>query len=175
MVSKETKKNLMYLSGEDFYLFCYAVLITLDSLDCKSGKFFKDYRKLAFIIDFINDDKLTYILENSAEHKINPIDKEYLFNSYSNGMMRRSEILKLLFTLEKRGFLDLEKGNISSLVNVSLNKDKVPEDFFDKSIFTVEYNNFKSFKRNIKRLSTLTLDTMLNRIYTERGIKTWAI
>jgi hypothetical protein len=175
MKNSNVKKGLMYLSGEDFYLFCYAVIITLDSLKCNDGKYFKDYRKLAFIIDFIKDERLIYILNNLDSESHNNIDKEYLFNSYSNGLTRRSEDLKLLFTLEKKGFISLEKGNISSLVNVSLNKKNLPKSFFDKTIFGNEYDNLNSLKTSVKRLSTLTLDTMLGKIYRERGIKTWAI
>jgi len=165
----------MYLSGEDFYLFCYSVIIILDCLNCKDGRYFKDYRKLAFIIDFIKDERLVYILNNLDTVSPNNIDKEYLFNSYSNGLTRRSEILKLLFTLEKKGFISLEKGNISSLVNVTLNKKHLPNSFIDKDIFNKEYNNLNGLKSSIKRISTLTLDTMLGKIYRDRGIKTWAI
>ena len=175
MKNKEVKKSLMYLSGEDFYLFCYAVFIALDSLNCKNGKYFSDYRKLAFLIEFIKDEKLNYIISNSSEKSLNPIDKEYLFRSYSVGLGRRSEILKLLFTLEKRNYVILDKGNTRSLVNVSLNNEAIPEGFFNKEVFSKEYRNMAIFSGYVKRLSVLKLDTMIERVYRNNGISTWAI
>lgn len=171
----KTKKRLMYLSGEDFYVFCYTVIIALDHLKCVDGKYFKDYRKLAFIIDFISNDKLIYIISNSTKDRINAIDKEYLFGSYTAGLSRRSDILKLLFTLEKRKFVKLNKSEESSTIDVSLNKREIPDSFLDKEVFNAEYKNIKGFCSKIQRLASLKLDTMLDRIYTENGIKTWAI
>lgn len=175
MKNKNVKKSLMYLSGEDFYVFCYAVLIVLDYLKCKDGRYFKDYRKLAFLIEFIKDDKLNYIISNTHGKSLNPIDKEYLFSSYSTGLGRRSEILKLLFTLEKKNYIVLDKGDTRSLVNVSLNKEAIPSDFFNKEIFSREYRNISVFTQCVKKLSALKLDTLLNRIYVQNGIVTWAI
>jgi len=175
MSSNRVKKSLMYLSGDDFYVFCYVVIIILDYLKCRDGKFFNDYRKLAFIVEFIKDDKLNYIISNSNSKPLNPIDKECLFSSYSTGLSRRSEVLKLLFTLEKKNYISLNKGNTQSFVNVSLNKKSIPEEFFNKQVFMNEYDNIKVFSKCVKRLSSLKLDTMLERIYAQNGISTWAI
>jgi len=175
MKNKEAKKSLMYLSGEDFYVFCYAILIVLDYLNCKDGRYFKDYRKLAFLIEFIKDEKLNYIISNSHEKSLNPIDKEYLFSSYSTGLGRRSEILKLLFTLEKKNYVVLDKSDTRSLVNVSLNKEAIPQEFFDKNTFSWEYHNIGVFTKCVKRLTALKMDTMLDRIYVQNGIRIWAI
>ncbi len=175
MKNKTVKKSLMYLSGEDFYVFCYSVFIALDYLNCIDGKYFKDYRKLAFLIEFIKDEKLNYIISYTDGKHLNPIDKEHLFSSYSVGLGRRSEILKLLFTLEKKNYIVLEKGGARSLANVSLNKSAVPKEFFDKDIFSQEYRNIRVFSQCVKRLATLKLDTMLKRIYKQNGISIWAI
>ena len=175
MNSKNSKKRLMYLSGEDFYLFCYSIFIILDSLDCTNGVLFKDYRKLAFLISIINDEKLIYIITNSTGNDINPVDKEYLFNSYSNGLMRRSEMLKLLFTLEKKGFVTLEKAKENTVIDLSLDKQTIPKNFFDKKVFSKEYKQAQVLKKNVRGLRSLKLETMLEKIYTNNGVKTWAI
>ncbi|MCI5160987.1 MAG: hypothetical protein D3917_02985 [Candidatus Electrothrix sp. AX5] len=175
MKDKDIKKNLKYLSGEDFYVFCYSILIVLDYLKCKNGQYFKDYRKIPFLVDFIKDEKLNYIILNSGDKDLNPIDKEYLFSSYSAGLSRRSEILKLLFTLEKRKYVFLEKTGKQNIINVSLNEGVIPADFFDKDFFFNEYKNIKNFSLHIKRLRILTLNTMLERIYEQNGISIWAI
>lgn len=175
MYNREVKKSLMYLSGEDFYLYSYALLVILDSLSCTNGKLFKDYRKLAFMIEFVKDERLVQIIQQTVNGKLNPIDKEYLFSSYSVGLSRRSEILKLLFTLEKRKLVILNKGNAPSIINVTLNKNEIPDDFFDKKLFLHEYSNVKKFCSQIQRLSTLKLETFLEKVYKNNGITTWVL
>ncbi len=172
MSNTDAKKRIMYLSGEDFYLYCYSVFIILDSLGCREGKYFRDYRKLAFLTDIINDEKVVYVITNPVDGALNPKDYECLLDSYSNGLTRRSEILKLLFVLEKKGYITLERGK-SQEINVSLNKNNLPNDFFSKKIFEYEYSNAKSIAKTIKKLGLLTLETMLNKIYVENGVKTW--
>ena len=175
-MSSSVKKSIMYASGEDFYLFCYAVFILLDSVGCKNDKFFTDYRKLAFLIEFIRDEQLLQILDRGQlKETLNSVDKEYLFNSYSTGLSRRSELLKLLFTLEKKKYLTLEKGSTKSLIKVSLNKKDIPKSFFDKKMFSREYCNAERLRKSVRRISILTLDTMLEKLYKDNGITTWAV
>lgn len=172
MANNVIKKRIMYLSGEDFYLFCYSMFVVLDVLGCHGGKVFRDYRKLAFLINIMNDEKLIYIL--NSEH-VNTYDQEYLYSSYSNGLMKRSEILKLIFTLEKKGFVTLSRGKTNQEIDVSLDKTSIPGSFFDKHVFSVEYNHVKTIKKSVPKLNSLTLDTMLKKIYADKGVKTWAI
>ena len=167
-----TKKRLMYLSGEDFYLYCYSVFVILDSLGCRDGKYFRDYRKLAFLTDIIGDDKTVYVVSHSSEKNLNPKDYERLLDSYSNGLTRRSEILKLLFVLEKKGYVSLNRGKAQE-IDVSLTKENLPNDFFGSNIFDSECNNLKNVSKKVGRLASLTLDTMLNKIYVENGVRTW--
>jgi len=169
------KKRLMYLSGEDFYLYCYSIFIILDALGSSSGKAFRDYRKLAFLVNIINDEKLVYILSNSKGESLNPYDKECLFASYSEGLSKRSEILKLVFTLEKKGFLVLSKGKRKEEIDVSLVKEKIPEGCFDPDVFSLDYQRVLIVKKSVPRLKGMILETMLERIYSDNGVKTWGI
>lgn len=183
METRLAKKRLMFLAGEDFYYFTYSILLALDYLGCKEGRYFKDYRKLPFVIDFLGDSNLVYILASTQDiaerdrpkNELNRIDTEYLFKSYANGVARRSEILKLLFTLERKGYVSLQKGDLQSAVNVSLNPKNLPLKFLDRSVFEKEYRNAEQLRMLVKRLSTLTLDTMLKKLYDDRGVRTWAL
>jgi len=166
------KKRLMYLSGEDFYLYCYSVFVILDYLGCRDGKYFRDYRKLAFLTDIISDDKTVYVVSSSSGEKLNPKDYECLLDSYSNGLTRRSEILKLLFVLEKRGYVSLNRGKAQE-IDVTLAKDSLPSDFLNSNVFESETRNIKDVAKKVGRLASLTLDTMLSKIYVENGVRTW--
>lgn len=172
MSNISTKKRLMYLSSEDFYLYCYSIFVILDSLGCRDGKYFRDYRKLAFLTDIISDDKTVYVVAHSSGEKLNPKDYECLLDSYSNGLIRRSEILKLLFVLEKRGYVSLNRGKTQE-IDVTLTKDNFPNDFLNNNIFDAECKNIIDVANKIGRLASLTLDTMLNKLYVENGVRTW--
>lgn len=182
-MNNANKKSLMYVSGDDFYFFTYSIFIILDVLNCSGDKFFKDYRKLPFLLEFVRDENLLYIIEqttseddNGFKH-INPLDREYLFRSYTNGVARRSEILKLLFTLEKSEYVVLSKGErgIQSMVDVSLSREKLPLGMLDRKIFEQEYQNMKRLKSYVARLSILTQEKLLERLYVNQGVKTWAL
>ncbi|GAB1146696.1 MAG: hypothetical protein SwBeaBPW_09850 [Shewanella algae] len=162
----------MYLSGEDFYFYCYSVFVILDSLGCRDGKYFRDYRKLAFLTDIISDDKTVYVVSRSSEEKLNPKDYECLLDSYSNGLTRRSEILKLLFVLEKRGYVSLNRGKAQE-IDVTLAKESLPNNFLNNNVFESETQNIKDVSKKVGRLASLTLDTMLSKIYVENGVRTW--
>lgn len=173
MSDVNTKRKLMYLSGEDFYLYCYSVFVILDYLKCKDGKYFRDYRKLSFLTDIINDDKIVYVVSHASVKKMNAKDHECLLDSYSNGLTRRSEILKLLFALEKKGYVTLNRGKHQE-IDVTLKTSNFPDDFLNSGVFDSECKNIKVLSKNIKRLASLTLDTMLKKVYGENGVRTWA-
>lgn len=172
MSDASTKKRLMYLSGEDFYLYCYSVFVILDSLGCRDGKYFRDYRKLAFLTDIIGDDKIVYVISHSSGEKLNPKDYECLLDSYSNGLTLRSEILKLLFVLEKRGYVSLNRGRAQE-IDVTLTENNLPSGFLNSNVFESESKNMKDVSKKVGRLASLTLDTMLNKLYVENGVRTW--
>ncbi|WP_220660037.1 hypothetical protein, partial [Pseudomonas aeruginosa] len=115
------------------------------------------------------------ILESSATEKLHKGDKDFLFHSYTNGLAKRSETLKILFTLEKKGYISLHKGDTESLVNIALNKEELPSGFLSKEVFKSEYMNCEKFKRTIQRSTAITLDTFLIKTYRDRGIKIWEV
>jgi hypothetical protein len=177
MENINVKKRLMFVKGEDFYFLSYNILIILDLLGCYSSiKKFKDYRKLAFLIDFVADYNLANIISRNENHnQLNSLDRELLMRTYSNGMIRLNQIIRLLFTLEKRGLIQLEKDATSSIVDVSLQKQMIPENLFDTELFQSELNNSIFLKNNIKRLSSLTLETTLQKLFDNYGITRWAV
>ncbi|CAI8764848.1 hypothetical protein [Pseudomonas zeae] len=174
-MNEAVKKNLMFISSDDFYLLTYATVIILDSFGCTKGRVFKDYRKIPFIIELIINNRNILILESSTTEKLHKGDKDFLFHSYSNGLAKRSETLKILFTLEKKGYVSLHKGDTGALINITLNKEKLPPNFLSKDIFKNEYMNCEKVKRTIQRSTAITLDTFLSKTYRDRGIKIWEV
>jgi hypothetical protein len=173
--ASENKKRLMFIKGEDFYFLTYNIIIILNTFGCTSeAKTFKDYRKFAFLIDFISDWSLLNILlaYPSGKH-VNYRDKESLTRSYSSGLVRMNEILKLLFALEKKGILGLTKNATNGNLDVYLNKSAIPEDLFENEIFKLEQDNANMLKRSFSKISMLKLETLLNNFYYTYGITKW--
>ncbi|MCA0429048.1 MAG: hypothetical protein LCH32_00935 [Bacteroidetes bacterium] len=169
--SQNIKKRLMFVKGDDFYFLTYNIIAALTILGCVDEKKFKDYRKLAFLVDFVSDHHLISIVKRNRDHaNLSMLDRELLTRSYSTGLLRQNQIIRLLFILESRGIVNLEK-NRNGLIDVALKEDK--KDVFDKSLFVTEYQNMTLLKSNVSRLSSLNLETMLNRLYDNYGIKRW--
>lgn len=174
-MNEAVKKNLMFVSSDDFYLLAYSIIIILDCLGCTKGREFKDYRKIPFIIELISNKRNTLTLEASHTESLHKGDKNFLFQSYTNGLAKRSETLKILFTLEKKGYVTLQQGSIETLVNITLNKEKLPQGFLSREVFKSEYENCEKFKKIIQRCTVITLDTFLSKTYRDRGIKIWEV
>lgn len=173
--ASENKKRLMFIKGEDFYFLTYNIIIILKVLDCTSAaKTFKDYRKLAFLVDFISDWSLLNILLAYPTGKyVNTRDRESLTRSYSSGLVRMNEILKLLFALEKKGILQLVKNPSNGNLDLFLNKSAIPKDLFENDIFKFELDNANMLKKNFSRISSIKLETFLGNFYYNYGITKW--
>lgn len=171
----DDKKRIMFIKGEDFYFLTYNILLILKALNCNSeDRTFKDYRKLAFLIDFVSNwNILNILLANVNGKHLNYADRETLTRSYSSGMLRMNEIIKLLFALEKKELLHLVKNRSNGHLDIYLNDKPLPSDLFDKDLFKIELNNINLLKANISRLSTLKLETLLERLYYNYGITKW--
>lgn len=164
----------MFVKSEDYYYLTYNIFFILHNLGCYNceKRKFRDYRKLAFLIEYASDYNLINILENSKQgQSLSAIDKELLTRTYTSGMIMQGQLIRLLFTLENKNFIVLEKDDVQSTVNVCLNKGRIPEDLFNSDIFKPENNNMKILKKHLLRLNQLTLETLLNKLFDNYGIK----
>jgi len=169
----ENKKRLMYIQSEDFYFLTYNTIILLNTLDCVEGdKYLKDYRKIPFLIDFIANPYFAAFLNGSV---LNEFDKREMTRLYSNGILRQKEINKLFYTLDKRGLIHLSRKDNSDILDVTLNKSKLSSDFFDSELFGVEIHNSKLIKNHIPKLSFITLDTLKQKLFADKGVKVWQL
>lgn len=177
-LNSNVKRKLMFIKGEDFYYISYNIFILLNSLGCKNEKKkFKDYRKLAFLIEFIADPNLVKIIDRykNSGQAINPVDKEALNRAYSTGLLRKSQILRLLFSLEKKNLIILEKAEDSDVISVYLNKEMFPKSFYDNDLFLSEIQNISLLKNCVQRITALNYNTLLNRLFNDYGVKTWDV
>jgi len=164
------------MSGEDFYFFTYNVLLILKELNCTDGRLFKDYRKLPFMVDVISDRHLLDILfRNDFGEVKSPVDRKHLVGSYTNCKIKTSEYLKLLFSLEKQGYVTLSSSKRSSQIDVTLNKGAISKEFFKAEVFNQEKEKLSALKSEVKRMSSMNFETLISKIYMTDGVTRWAL
>lgn len=166
------KKKLMFAKGDDFYFLSYNMILILHSLKCICGqRKFTDYRKLAFLIDFVSNRNLAFTLEKPG-YLLNPVDREQFTRAYANGLIRVNQISRLLFTLEKKQVVILSRDD-GGIMNVCLKKESLNATFLDKKLFRFELDNLKTMTAHVQRLNVLSLETLLERLFDNHGIKRW--
>lgn len=173
MINKN-KRRLNYITQEDFYFLTYEILITLDSITSK-GSSFKDHRKLAYLIHVISEERLIGILERNKGRLIqSSIDKELLFSSFTKGEMHRREVYKLLLALHKKGYLEVLRGDQAEIFDIKINRENLPDGFLKSPNFISDKKNVKRLTTIIQRISSLSFETFLQRIYRDYGLNVWA-
>jgi len=169
------KRPLYFISGEDFYFFAYSILLTLEMLG-GAAKRIKDHRKIAYLIQFVSDSRLVDILDRTQGLRfVNPVDRELLFSSYTNAELHKREVYKILFSLRRKGFLSIERTDTAEILDVSLVASALPRDFLNSEYFEKERANAAQLKQIVQRISMLTFETLLERLYKDRGVGVWAV
>lgn len=169
----KSKRPLFFISGEDFYFIAYSILLILEFLG-GTGRRVKDHRKIAYLIQFLGDVRLVDLLERTQEGKVaNPVDRELLFSSYANAELHKREVFKILFSMERRGYLKMQRTQKIEEIEITLIREGLPNGFFKNEVFADERTNAETLKRLLPRESTWSFDTLLERLYRQRGVDVW--
>ncbi|QQQ68003.1 hypothetical protein JJQ94_09440 [Pseudoalteromonas sp. GCY] len=111
----------------------------------------------------------------STEFSASKQEKEILYESYKDGVTQITRFNSLLITLEKRGLITLRKSKSLDTLDLTLNKGEIPKEFFSKKEFANEYEKIKKLKSSVERITALSLDTFIERVYKNNGVKTWHV
>jgi len=169
------KRRLNYITSEDFYFLAYEMLLVLKSLFSANGAAFKDHRKLAYLVHIISDPRLVGIIERNKGRRISSsLDRELLFNSFTSGELHKRDIYKIMLSLQKRDFISLSKGVEPEVFNIQLNIKKIPPEFFAGDEFASDFDIINRLKIAIPRISSMTVETFLERAYKDYGLNIWA-
>lgn len=173
MEPRKSSRRLNFISGEDFYFLAYSTLLVLHQLG-GGRKRVKDHRKIAVLIQFITDSRLAELLERTqGRASLNPVDRELLFLSFTNAELHKREIFKILFSLEKRGLVSLSKTEVAEVLEVELRSKDMPDGFFDDQLFALERENAGRIRQVFPRIAALSFETLVDRIYVDRGVRVW--
>jgi predicted transport protein len=159
------KKRLMFIQKEDYNFLAYSTIVLLNSLECTSEtKKFKDFRKIAYLVDFIN--------EGGDPHKF---DQQQLAKIYARAQIKKKLLHHLIIFLKNKKFISISINESSRTIDLWLNKEEIPNDFLDQQFFQKEMSNVNELKTSIGTLRNFTIKTLADKIFTENNVLTWEV
>ncbi|MUP40054.1 hypothetical protein [Labilibaculum euxinus] len=159
------RKRMMFIQKEDYNFLTYNLIILLHTLKCVSPeKKFKDFRKVAYLIEFIN-----------SGGDITKYSRDELASIYSKAQLKKQLISHLLVVLRNHNFIDVSINSVNKSFDIWLNIEEIPADFFNKKLFKKEIENINLIKKQASHLSVLTVKTLVDRLFTSNNILTWEI
>jgi hypothetical protein len=160
------KKRMMFIQREDYNFLAYNLLLVLYVLDCTDEKKrFKDFRKIAYIIDFISNGADTRTYSNLE-----------LAQTYVNAQLIKMKLLShLLIVLKNRKFIDVSMNDTHKTFDIWLNISNIPNNFFDIEYFGAEIKNINEIKSKIRSFRGSTIKSVVDEFYTNKGVLTWVI
>lgn len=159
------KKRMMFIQKEDYNFLTYNLLLLLNEMDCTSeSKKFNDFRRIAYLIEFISN---SINIEDYKE-----ID---LSNIYLRAQLKKKLLSHLIITLKNKGYLYISLNTVHKTLDIWIDKDKIPSDFFDTEYFSKEILNIKKVKKIAKITKVQKLKSMIDNLYTKRGVLTWEV
>ena len=159
------KKRLMFIQKEDYNFLAYNLLILLDTLGCSdAGKKFRDFRKVAYLVDFINEGG-----------DIQAYDQRELGIIYSRAQVKKKLLHHLLIILKNKGYIGLDLNKTYRSIDVWINKNNIPEDFLNKPFFKSEITNIIQLKTQFHSLKTVNMKDLTDKIFKDNNILTWEV
>ncbi|MCX2485700.1 hypothetical protein [Pedobacter sp. MR2016-24] len=159
------KKRLMFIQKEDYNFLAYNTILLLDVLGCTSEtRKFKDFRKIAYLIDFINEGG-------------NPesFDQSELSRIYQRAQIKKKLLHHLLIILKNRKLIGVSVNGSTKTIDLWLNKESVPEDFLNAEFFSREISNINSLKSTLGTFKGFTMKTLSDKIFKQNNVLTWEV
>jgi hypothetical protein len=159
------KKRLMFIQKEDYNYLIYNLLLILETLGCNNeSTAFHDFRKIAYLIDFISSSK---VVDNYSQDELGII--------YSKSQLKKKLLSHVLVILKNKEYIDISINRVHKSFDIWLIKDNIPQNFLGNDIFENEIKNILCLKKQIKRLRGVTIKNMVDCIFTTKNVLTWEI
>jgi len=172
--NEQVKKRIMFNKDSDYYFIAYNSLLILDNLNCYEGKSnFFDFRKLIYILPFISDEFLLRIVTKSTALKEEEI--RILEDIYINAKLNEPILKSIFFTLEKKGYVKMEKNTTRKCIDIKLIPNVIAKEYFKSELFKIELQNISIFKSTFNKLSFITIENLLGKLFKEKGVIIWDI
>ena len=161
----EAKKRLMFIQREDYNFLAYNTIILLNALDCTAeSKKFKDFRKIAYLIDFMNE---------GGDPK--RFDQSLLANIYSRAQIKKKLLHHLVIILKNKNFIGVSVNVTSKTIDLWLKKESIPKEFLETDLFVKETANILELKSALGMIKRFTIKTLADKIFTQNNVLTWEV
>ena len=165
MHKKDAKKRLMFIQQEDYNYLIYNLIIVLLVYECNnSNSVFKDYRKIAYLIEIMG-----------IEKKLEDFSQDELGDIYSRAQIKKVLLSHVLVILYRKEIINISMNTVHLSFDIWINEDKVLSYFKNNEMFVTEIKQLKEIKRTFSRIRTSTIKTMVDTLFTNKNIITWEI
>lgn len=166
MMNKENaRRRIMFIQQEDYNFLVYnLLLILIVNRNESQNNSFHDFRKIAYLIEFISTNK-----------SIDSFTQDELGDIYSRAQLKKMLLSHVLIALKRQGIVDISLNTTHQSFDIWINTDNLPTDFFDEVLFSNEIKNIKKMNQIVKRIRTTTISTLVNTLFTSKNIITWEI
>ena len=162
----DNKKRMMFVLEEDYYYITIKILLILRCLNC-TKKYFKDYQKLSFLLEFIKGDSYIRLLKKSILDSVNIHleDREKLVNVYYKAKLNNAVIQRVLFFLEKKKIIELKKDIRTITIDIKLIEIELVDEIFKEDIFRKDEDICNMIKEIYPRVSSVKYDTFTEKVF----------
>lgn len=172
--STAATKRLWFATADDSYYLTYNAAVLLAELGYHGeGSAFRDHRKLAYLIDFIADPALASVLERHPGNCAvrNYDDRRRLQAAYLSGVTRVPFLTRLVLSLAHSELLCVDRHGTE--LSVRLKRDGALYALVQEDIYEQERRNARRLRKAVRALGRLTMATMLDRLFREKGVAEW--
>ncbi|QRY55935.1 hypothetical protein [Sphingobacterium siyangense] len=160
------KKRLMFIQKEDYNYLAYSTIILLKLLDCTTEtNRFRDFRKIAYLVDFVN--------EGGEPSRF---ETQHLADIYNKAQIKKKLLHHLIIVLKNREIISVSVNKKSQTIDLWLNKDAIPLDFFDIKMFENEMSNVEELKKVMTlKVRSMPIKSLVKKIFDDNNILTWGV
>jgi hypothetical protein len=165
------KRRIMFVAGEDFYFLSYTLFVLLKELKATSpDNSLADPRKLAYIADFVGGDSDLRLAVTTAPLSSSALSRLSLL--YDRAVARRVAVERLVEALATRGLIHIDRRP-DGKDRVHLVETHEVEMLLAGSYYRREVDRLKELRRVLPQLRTMTLATLKQSLFGDRGVRTW--
>jgi hypothetical protein len=161
----------MFVAGEDFYFLTYTLLVLLRELKAATADHaLFDSRKLSYVADFLSSNADLQLAVTNAP--LSPSARSRLSLLYDRAVARRIAVERLVEALATRGLVHVSRPSIDA-DRVHLVDNAEVAKLLEDPRYHAEVARLKALRKSLPLLRTMTLETLKERLFAERGVRTW--
>lgn len=163
----------MFVPGEDFYFLGYTLLVLLSELNATTaGRALSDSRKLAFVADLIGSDADLQLAMTAS--RLSDRGRARLSTLYDRAVARRLPVERLLEALARRQLIVLTRspGEPDQVHAIEADHAKA---LVSNDLFAKERERIHTLRTLLPQLRTMTLATVQQRLFADKGVRTWDV